>query len=297
MSADLRPFKARSLLRHVPGEILGRADTGPGGLLVELFAHRAVDGPFIVPAVAEPLLVWIAAGEARIEERDLDAEWRAVEVRKGDLFVVDSDQPYELRWRVAGASFEALHVHLGVPLIEAAAGALFGRAQRPALREASGARDDSVSALLEVIHREIMGASVPAPMLLQGIGQALAVCVLRAFAESGSRLRRRGVLPAFRLRAVVQHMRDRIARPFSLAELASIAGMSPFHFSRMFSRSTGCSPQRYFVGLRVAEAQRLLRETDRSVIEVGLAVGYTSPSHFAQAFRRATGTTPSTYRA
>jgi AraC family transcriptional regulator len=193
-------------------------------------------------------------------------------------------------------SFQALHVHLGVPLLEAAAAALFGEPQRPTLREVSGAREQSVSALLEVIGREITRA-VPAPVLLQGVGQALAVCLLRAFADPGCRLLRRSVLPAFRLRAVVRHMRDHLAEPFSLPALASLAGMSQFHFSRTFRRSTGSSPQRYFIGLRIEEAQRLLREKDRSVMEVSLAVGYASPSHFAQVFHRATGATPSAYRA
>jgi AraC family transcriptional regulator len=46
----------------------------------------------------------------------------------------------------------------------------------------------------------------------------------------------------------------------------------------------------------MAEARRLLRETERSVIEIGLEVGYSSPSHFAQIFRREVGITPSDYR-
>ena len=296
MTAEDPPPRARSLLRHVPGEILGQADTGPGGLLVERFVHRTIAEPFVAPAVADPLLVWIADGGARVEERDLGGGWSAVDVRRGDLFVVDSDEPYELRWRAEGASFEALHVHLGVHLIEAAAADLFGQPQRPALREASGARDHAVSALLELVHREIAGGASPAPTLLQGVGQALAVCVLRAFADPERRIRRRSGLPAFRARAIVRHMRDNLAEPFSLAELASVAEMSPFHFSRVFSRSMGCSPQRYFTGLRITEAQRLLRETDRSVLEIGLAVGYSSPSHFAQTFQRATGVAPSRYR-
>jgi methylphosphotriester-DNA--protein-cysteine methyltransferase len=47
---------------------------------------------------------------------------------------------------------------------------------------------------------------------------------------------------------------------------------------------------------RVAKAKRLLQETNMSIIEVGMAVGYSSPSHFAQTFRRETGLSPSDYR-
>jgi AraC family transcriptional regulator len=44
------------------------------------------------------------------------------------------------------------------------------------------------------------------------------------------------------------------------------------------------------------KARRLLRETTKNVIEVGLDVGYSSPSHFAQIFKREVGIAPSAYR-
>jgi AraC family transcriptional regulator len=47
----------------------------------------------------------------------------------------------------------------------------------------------------------------------------------------------------------------------------------------------------------MTEARRLLRETDKSIIAIGLDVGYSSPSHFAQVFKRAVGVSPSDYRA
>jgi len=44
------------------------------------------------------------------------------------------------------------------------------------------------------------------------------------------------------------------------------------------------------------EAKRLLRETKKNVVEIGLDVGYANPSHFAQLFKRETGLSPSEYR-
>ncbi|MDA7001708.1 helix-turn-helix domain-containing protein, partial [Agrobacterium salinitolerans] len=82
----------------------------------------------------------------------------------------------------------------------------------------------------------------------------------------------------------------------NLAEIAEIAGMSAFHFSRLFKKATGLSPSRYFIRLRMTRAQQLLQETDLSIIRVGFAVGYSSPSHFSQVFRRETGLLPSHYR-
>jgi AraC family transcriptional regulator len=83
---------------------------------------------------------------------------------------------------------------------------------------------------------------------------------------------------------------------FSLSHLAQEVGMSEFHFSRLFKKATGLSPSRFFIKRRLAKAQQLLLETDMSIIEIGMSVGYSSPSHFAQVFRQEIGMTPSEYR-
>ena len=97
-------------------------------------------------------------------------------------------------------------------------------------------------------------------------------------------------------RRVIEAMDAQLADDFSLAQLARTAELSEYHFSRMFKRATGLSPSQYFIGLRMARARRLLIETQRSVIDIGLEVGYSSASHFSQVFRREVGVTPSAYR-
>lgn len=72
--------------------------------------------------------------------------------------------------------------------------------------------------------------------------------------------------------------------------------MSEAHFSRQFKRSTGVAPSQYFIRMRMAAARQLLRETNRSIISIGLDVGYSSPSHFSQIFRKETGVSPGEYR-
>jgi AraC family transcriptional regulator len=91
-------------------------------------------------------------------------------------------------------------------------------------------------------------------------------------------------------------MEHRLAKGIELDRLARAAGISAFHFSRQFKKATGLSPSQYFIRIRMAKARLLLRETSRSIIEVGLAVGYSSPSHFAHVFRREVGVSPTDYR-
>jgi len=91
-------------------------------------------------------------------------------------------------------------------------------------------------------------------------------------------------------------MTEHVVEDFDLAQLAALAGLSKYHFHRLFKSAIGVSPSRYHTNLRMELARRLLRESKKSVVEVALEVGYSNPSHFAQLFRRQTGLCPSDYR-
>jgi AraC family transcriptional regulator len=73
--------------------------------------------------------------------------------------------------------------------------------------------------------------------------------------------------------------------------------MSPFHFARLFQRSTGVSPHQFVVRTRIDRALTLLAVRGPSIGEIARAVGFRTPSHFSTVFHRITGTTPRAYRA
>jgi AraC family transcriptional regulator len=105
-----------------------------------------------------------------------------------------------------------------------------------------------------------------------------------------------GGLPIRPLRKVEDHVSEHLAGEISVETLAEVAGLSPFHFSRVFKQTTGMAPHQFVTRARILHAQRLIRETSRSLIEIALEVGYTNPSHFAQVFRRVVGVTPTEFR-
>ncbi len=87
------------------------------------------------------------------------------------------------------------------------------------------------------------------------------------------------------------------ASPLDIPSLARVALMSPAHFSRQFAATFGETPHRYLQRRRIERAMTLLRDHDRSVTEVALAVGYDSLGTFSRTFREVTGRTPSAFRA
>ena len=287
------------LQAYIAGRTLVSGD-GPAwtDLFVQVFSRLKLQRPFLVPAVAEPLIVWVMSGRACVEERDIGGEWLANTVQVGDFFLTQSPTPYEMRWSAEGDEpFQVMHLYLSVPLFERVAAEILGKAVGTMrLRDVSGGRDQQLSSMLELIHAELTAEGQGSRLFIEGLAQALAVYLVRQYAIHDPQARPSNALPGAKLRRAIAFMEANLQEPFDLADLAKTAGMSAFHFSRLFKSATGLAPSRYFIRQRIARAQQLLQETSDSVIEIGMSVGYSSPSHFAQIFRRETGASPSDYR-
>ena len=86
------------------------------------------------------------------------------------------------------------------------------------------------------------------------------------------------------------------AQPLAVAALARIACVSAAHFIRTFRATFGETPHRYLQRRRVERSMFLLRESDRSVTDICLDVGFTSLGTFSRTFREIVGVSPVAYR-
>jgi AraC-like DNA-binding protein len=86
------------------------------------------------------------------------------------------------------------------------------------------------------------------------------------------------------------------AQPLDIPALARVAHVSEAHFIRTFRATFGETPHRYLQRRRVERSMFLLRETDRSVTEICLDVGFASLGTFSRTFREIVGESPSSYR-
>jgi len=89
----------------------------------------------------------------------------------------------------------------------------------------------------------------------------------------------------------------RYSEPLGVDDMAQAAGLSRAHFSREFRRAFGESPHGYLLTRRLERAASLLRNTDRSVMDVCLSVGLQSVGSFTTSFTRMFGVPPTAYRA
>lgn len=99
-----------------------------------------------------------------------------------------------------------------------------------------------------------------------------------------------------RVGETISHMRSNIAETITLEELVSISGMSRTNYIRMFESAVGTSPINYLIGLRIEEASRLLRSTDRSITDIAFDVGFSDSNYFSRQFRKTHGQSPREYR-
>ncbi len=286
--------------RYVGGEILGDSATLKWtGLFVRRYRYsRVVDG-FLVPATAEPLIACNVAGSAEFEECEIGGPWRPHRVRRGDTFVTRSKTPYELRWRSPlGAEIEVIHIHLGVDECMAAFETVYqDKASAVEVTEFFG-RDETLTHL-SLACADMLSARVPGnSKRVAAFARFLAIYVAEKYTNIPSAAPDyHGGLAIARLRKIEDYVRAHLAESISIEKLAELAELSLFHFSRVFKQSTGMTPLQFVTRERILLAQRLIRETSRSLIEIALESGYTSPSHFAQVFRRTVGMAPGEFRA
>lgn len=105
-----------------------------------------------------------------------------------------------------------------------------------------------------------------------------------------------GGLAGYRLRRVVEYIDANLDVDISLADLAAVADLSQFHFSRAFRKSTGKTPQQFVMHRRVERAKQLLEHPDLPLVEVSLRAGFKNQSHFTTLFRKYTKLTPKLWR-
>jgi AraC family transcriptional regulator len=95
---------------------------------------------------------------------------------------------------------------------------------------------------------------------------------------------------------VCEHIENNIGQRISVQALAKLANLSVCYFVRAFKLSVGVTPHDYLIRRRVERTMELLLDTDMSISEIALAVGFADQSHCARRFRQYVGMSPGNYR-
>jgi AraC-like DNA-binding protein len=151
---------------------------------------------------------------------------------------------------------------------------------------------------LELLASEVDAADPGSDVAIRRLADLLLIQALRAHIND-TRSERTGWLHALsdsHIGAALNSMHNRIDHPWTVATLASEAGMSRSAFAQRFKELMSESPLEYLTRWRMYRGSDLLRESDRKLSDVAQAVGYDSDGAFHKAFKRVLGIAPGEYR-
>ena len=198
----------------------------------------------------------------------------------GDEYVCTHDH-------ARGGGDECLSFHLAPAMVEAVGdrAAAWRRGCVPPLPE--------LTVLGELAQASVEGRT---DVALDEIGMLLASRFVSVVSE---RSRMSPVAPdRDRGRAVeaAQWLDAHAAEHVDLTSAASVIGLSPFHFLRVFASVLGVTPHQYLVRARLRRAARLLADESRSITDVAFDAGFGDLSNFVRTFHRAAGVSPGSFR-
>jgi AraC family transcriptional regulator len=157
--------------------------------------------------------------------------------------------------------------------------------------------DPLISQITSTLANELKDGCIDG-ILVDALNTALAVQIMRRFiGPSAIMLAPSNGLSRARLTRVRDYIESHLDDRLTLTDLAGVACLSPYHFSRSFKESVGIGPQRYVMQRRLERAKTLIRRTNQPLAEIAQRVGFSDQSHLTSMFRRETGLTPGRYRA
>jgi AraC family transcriptional regulator len=207
------------------------------------------------------------------------------------LVFVPSDHEY-YDWQESSSLTRAAYFYFDPQLLESVAGGADLSFAPRLFFEDAGLWDIAIRLRVLVEGREPVDR-----LYCESLGVVLAHELVR-LGSSGTHVQPpvRGGLAGWQQRAVASYVEEHVAEQISLATLAQLARLSPYHFSRAFKQTFGMPPHRFHSHRRIERAKSLLANPTATVTSVGLAVGFCETSSFSAAFRKATGVTPTAFQ-
>ncbi len=197
----------------------------------------------------------------------------------------------------AQGRYELLQVHFERArlreLTEDAAGRDFS------LDQVDWAHDPAISFLAAQLCREQADPGLANRSLVDALLIELGVMLVRRHSNFAGRSLTRGAasLANERYNRVVEYAEANLSGDISIDDMAKVACLSPFHFTRAFKARTGESPHRWLMRRRAARARDLLVAGQTPIAQVAAACGFSSQSHLNDVFRRLDFATPGSLRA
>ncbi len=159
-------------------------------------------------------------------------------------------------------------------------------------------KDAKLESLALYIYREALNDHPHGNLFMDTAAQMLSLHLLHHHCHFKSDILKesKSKLSPDKFQKIREYIDENLDKDLSLNNLAEIASLSAYHFSREFKRSTGLPPHQYVTRIRIEKAKILLKNTTLPIEHIAYQVGIKKLSHFCALFRRIAGVTASHYR-
>lgn len=99
-----------------------------------------------------------------------------------------------------------------------------------------------------------------------------------------------------RIMPALEYIDENYAKEISLEEISGVLNVNSSYFCRLFKAATGSSFCEYLNFVRISKSEKLFKDSEKSIMEISLDVGFASVTYFNRMFRKIKGCTPSVYR-
>lgn len=214
---------------------------------------------------------------------------------KGDISITPAEMPFFARWE---GNDHYLQIRIAARFLQQVAQeALAMNTDQIELLPEFRTRDPQIESMGLLFLAELQQGHLGSPLYIESLSNVLAVHLLRQYAVAQPVLPLyEGGLPQHQLLQVLDYINDHLDQNIRLVDLAALLDISQFHFSHLFKQTLGVSPYQYLLQQRVERAKQLLKQTDRSIMEIAFQCGFSSHSHLSKQFRQLTGLTPKAFR-
>ncbi|GGA26365.1 AraC family transcriptional regulator [Paenibacillus physcomitrellae] len=159
--------------------------------------------------------------------------------------------------------------------------------------------DEAVARVMDAIVQEFADQQIGYELAVKSSIFRLLALLIRGYtvetpkASSGDNTRRRNLE---RFAPIFEYIEQHYLEEISVSQLSRFAGLSRFHFSRLFSELTGRTVTEYVNHIRISKSEYLLRNTEMTISEIALASGYQDISYFSRTFKKFKSVPPSEFR-
>ena len=257
------------------------------GIEIEYWRHNPRE--LVLPALPNHLISLALEGPHRLRQ-ERDGRVHEGLHLPGNINLIPAGQESRWQWNKSNS---CLRINIESQFLENVAQVSELANKSIELKNRFSIRDTNLEQIGNLLLAELKSEGLGGKLYVDSLCNVLAIHLLRNYSTFERQPRRlTGGLSRSALQQVIEYIMENLETELALADLATVANLSPSHFARLFKQSTGIPPHQYVIQRRVEAAKGLLIQGKSSVSEIAYRVGFANPSHLSYHFKRIIGVMP-----